>query len=143
MKISHIDSDLGMRLSNLPPCYLFFLSEWLRVLPFLHIDILYIHTFHKASLIKPGRLYTISDSRATSARWRALTLGHHLCTLNPRLQEGAVQNFINRILHAWADVIILCGCAPSELTLDTLRTCSGTQTLRVPLRRSYTRISKL
>lgn len=70
------------------------------------------------------------EPQATSARWRALTLGH-LRTLNPRLEDGAVQDFITQILRAWADVLILCGCTPSEVTLDKLRTRFGAQTQRV------------
>ena len=75
-------------------------------------------------------LHMISEPQATSARWRALTLGH-LRALNSRVEEGAVHDFITQILRAWADVLILCGCAPSELTLDMLRTRFGTQTQRV------------
>jgi hypothetical protein len=42
-----------------------------------------------------------------------------------------VQDFITQILRAWADVLILCGVAPSELTLDVLRPRFGGQTQRV------------
>jgi hypothetical protein len=42
-----------------------------------------------------------------------------------------VQDFITQILRAWADVLILCGCAPSEATLDVLRPHFGAQTQRV------------
>ena len=42
-----------------------------------------------------------------------------------------MQDFITQILRAWGDVLILCGCAPSELTLDILRSRFGTQTHRV------------
>ncbi|KAH9960801.1 hypothetical protein BC827DRAFT_1205430 [Russula dissimulans] len=75
------------------------------------------------------RMHAI-EPQATSARWRALTLAH-LRALNPRLEDAAVQDFITQILRAWADVLILCGGAPSELTLDILRSRFGTQTQRV------------
>lgn len=42
-----------------------------------------------------------------------------------------MQDFITQILRAWSDVFVLCGCSPSELTLDKLRTRFGTQTQRV------------
>jgi hypothetical protein len=42
-----------------------------------------------------------------------------------------VQDFITQILRAWADVLILCGCAPSEVSLDVLRPLFGAQTQRV------------
>jgi hypothetical protein len=42
-----------------------------------------------------------------------------------------VQDIITQILRAWADVLVLCGCAPSELTLDILRPRFGEQTQRV------------
>jgi hypothetical protein len=42
-----------------------------------------------------------------------------------------VQDFITQILRAWADVLVLCGVAPSELTLDALRPRFGEQTQRV------------
>ncbi|KAI9461660.1 hypothetical protein BJY52DRAFT_1259332 [Lactarius psammicola] len=75
------------------------------------------------------RLHAI-EPQATSSRWRALTLTH-LRVLNPRLEEAAVNDFITQILRAWADVLVLCGCAPSELTLDALRSRYGAQTQRV------------
>jgi hypothetical protein len=71
-----------------------------------------------------------SEPQATSARWRALTL-NYLRVLNPRLEDAAVQDFITQILRAWADVLILCGVVPSELTLDVLRPRFGEQTQRV------------
>lgn len=70
------------------------------------------------------------EPQATSSRWRALTLTH-LRPLNLRLEEAAVQDYITQILRAWTDVLILCGCAPSELTLDVLRPRFGAQTQRV------------
>ncbi|KAH8994911.1 hypothetical protein EDB92DRAFT_1973104 [Lactarius akahatsu] len=72
----------------------------------------------------------LSEPQATSSRWRALTLTH-LRVLNPRLEEAAIHDFITQILRAWADVLVLCGCAPSELTLDALRSRYGPQTQRV------------
>jgi hypothetical protein len=42
-----------------------------------------------------------------------------------------VQDFITQILRAWADVLLVCGVAPSELTLDVLRPRFGEQTQRV------------
>ncbi|KAH9178227.1 hypothetical protein EDB89DRAFT_1843711 [Lactarius sanguifluus] len=71
-----------------------------------------------------------TEPQATSSRWRALTLTH-LRVLNPRLEEAAIHDFITQILRAWADVLVLCGCAPSELTLDALRSRYGPQTQRV------------
>ncbi|KAI9512088.1 hypothetical protein F5148DRAFT_1166124 [Russula earlei] len=70
------------------------------------------------------------EPQATSARWRALTLAH-LRALNPQLEEAAVHDFITQILRAWADVLILCGCSPSELNLDILRSRFGAKTERV------------
>ncbi|KAI0303782.1 hypothetical protein B0F90DRAFT_1709005 [Multifurca ochricompacta] len=75
------------------------------------------------------RMHAI-EPQATSSRWRALTLAH-LRALNPRLEEAAVQDLITQILRAWADILVLCGCAPSEVTLDALRPRFGTQTQRV------------
>jgi hypothetical protein len=72
----------------------------------------------------------VLEPQATSSRWRALT-HTHLRALNPRLEEAAVQDFITQILRAWADVLILCGCAPSEVTVDALRPHFGAQTHRV------------
>ena len=72
----------------------------------------------------------LSEPQATSSRWRALTLAH-LRVLNPRLEDAAVHDFITQILRAWADILVLCGGAPSELTLDTLRSRYGAQTQRV------------
>jgi len=77
--------------------------------------------------MSPGHL---PEPQATSSRWRALTL-IHLRALNPRLEEAAVHDFVTQILRAWADVFVLCGCAPSELTLDVLRSRYGAQTQRV------------
>jgi hypothetical protein len=51
--------------------------------------------------------------------------------LNPRLEDAAVNDFITQILRAWADVLVLCGCVPSEHTLDVLRSRYGAQTQRV------------
>src|SRR6266850_5115360 len=76
---------------------------------------------HRAPILEP---------QATSARWRALTLTH-LRAINPRLEDAAVQDFITQILRAWADVLVLCGVAQSELTLDVLRPRFGAQTQRV------------
>lgn len=42
-----------------------------------------------------------------------------------------MQDFITQILRAWADVLALCGVAPSELSLDVLKTHFGEQTQRV------------
>lgn len=42
-----------------------------------------------------------------------------------------MQDFITQILRAWSDVLILCGVAPSELTLDALKPRFGEQTQRV------------
>lgn len=71
-----------------------------------------------------------TEPQATSSRWRAITLTH-LRVLNPRLEEAAILDFITQILRAWADVLVLCGCAPSELTVDVLRSRYGAQTQRV------------
>ncbi|KAF8263877.1 hypothetical protein EI94DRAFT_1806530 [Lactarius quietus] len=71
-----------------------------------------------------------TEPQATSSRWRALTL-NHLRVLNPRLEDAAVHDFVTQILRAWADVLILCGGAPFELTLDALRSRYGAQTQRV------------
>jgi hypothetical protein len=73
---------------------------------------------------------SIIEPQATSARWRALTRTH-IRAINPRLEDAAVQDFITQILRAWADVLVLCGVAPSELTLDMLRPRFGEQTQRV------------
>ena len=51
--------------------------------------------------------------------------------LNPRLEDAAVHDFITQILRAWADVLVLCGGAHTELTLDSLRSRYGAQTQRV------------
>jgi len=42
-----------------------------------------------------------------------------------------VQDFITQILRAWVDVLTLCGCAPSEVSVDILRPRFGEQTQRV------------
>ncbi|KAI0264454.1 hypothetical protein BC834DRAFT_883198 [Gloeopeniophorella convolvens] len=70
------------------------------------------------------------EPQATSSRWRSLTLTHFRA-LNPKLEDAAVQDFITQILRAWADVLILCGCAQSEVTLDALRPRFSPQTERV------------
>jgi len=75
------------------------------------------------------RLHAI-EPQATSSRWRALTLTH-LRVLNPRLEDAAVHDFVTQILRAWADILVLCGGAPSEFTLDALRSRYGAQTQRV------------
>ena len=42
-----------------------------------------------------------------------------------------MQDFITQILRGWADVLVLCGVAPFELTQDVLRHRFGEQTQRI------------
>ncbi|KAI0058164.1 hypothetical protein BV25DRAFT_1297034 [Artomyces pyxidatus] len=72
-----------------------------------------------------------TEPQATSSRWRALTLSH-IRTLNPRLSDVAIQDFVLQILRAWADIFVLCGCATTE-PLDALRARFGAQAQRIAL----------
>lgn len=47
--------------------------------------------------------------------------------LNPRLEGAALNDFITQILCTWADILVLCGCAPLEHMLDVLQSCYGAQ----------------
>ncbi|KAI0034230.1 hypothetical protein K488DRAFT_77385 [Vararia minispora EC-137] len=74
-----------------------------------------------------------SEPQATSSRWRALTLAH-IRNLNPQLEEMAVNEFVNVILRAWADIFVLCSCTSADIalaSLDALRARFGQQTARI------------
>ncbi|KAA1467659.1 hypothetical protein DENSPDRAFT_769029 [Dentipellis sp. KUC8613] len=70
-----------------------------------------------------------TEPQATSSRWRSLTL-HHIRALYPRLQENAVNDFVDNIVRGCIDIFTLCYCTNADVSLtskDALKARFGSQ----------------
>ncbi|TFY66802.1 hypothetical protein EVG20_g4287 [Dentipellis fragilis] len=70
-----------------------------------------------------------TEPQATSSRWRSLTL-QHIRALYPRLQENAINDFVDNIVRGCIDIFTLCYCTNTDIPLtskDALKARFGSQ----------------